>query len=279
MATMTNLKDKLQTIARMNFVVPEEIELFPLALEMMDHIGSPDQELRDDLIYTSFSRWILKYRLFDGSQLRQLLLIALDDQHILYHVGEAETDSVFTRSFSVLILPLTLIANRERPFLNESDIHYVKDRMLKYLEKENDLRGYVEGKGWAHAVAHTGDAIDDLAQCPEMGKTDLIEILNAISEKMCFDNAPYIYDEDERMTTAVISVLKRQLLENFEIENWIDNIVAILNKSRQSPNSYCHLNGKNFLRCLYFRMRQKNVNVDLIKKTDQALSEINRYQY
>lgn len=278
MTTTTNLKERLQTIAQMNFSVPRDIEPLPLALEMIDQIGSPDKELRDDLIYTALATWILEHHIFDSNQLRQLLLIALDDQHLFYCIGETNTDSVFTRSFSVLLIPLILIAHRERPFLNKSEIHQVKEALLEYLKKEKDLRGYVEGKGWAHAVAHVGDAIDDLAQCPEIESTELQEILNSISAKMCFDGAPYVHEEDERMTTAVISVLNRQLLDDTDIENWIRQLVARTQEIKRFPTSSMHFNVKNFLRSLYFRMRQKNMKERLLQTMIEALYEISHYK-
>ena len=37
---------------------------------------------------------------------------------------------------------------------------------MSWLVRERDLRGYVPGKGWAHAMAHGADAIGVLAQSP-----------------------------------------------------------------------------------------------------------------
>ena len=164
MYTETDLKDQLQSIAQNKFSVSPSIEPFELALKMVNHIGSPDSQLRDDLIYTAFATWILEYKLFNGEQLRQLLASVLDDKHMFYCIGEENTDSVFTRSFSVLLLPLILIANREERFLTDTHIQQIKTKLLQYLDGEKDLRGYVEGSGWAHAVAHVADTFDDLVQ-------------------------------------------------------------------------------------------------------------------
>ena len=35
------------------------------------------------------------------------------------------------------------------------------DRLATWLLRERDLRGFVPGKGWAHAVAHGADALGD----------------------------------------------------------------------------------------------------------------------
>ena len=107
------LKDQLITLSEDKFQLPEETEPFPRALEMMPHLGSVDSELRDDLIYSCLATWILDEReIFAEDELKELLIICLDEEHIFYKLGEKETDSVFKRSFSMLMLPLLLIALR-----------------------------------------------------------------------------------------------------------------------------------------------------------------------
>ena len=278
MSTTADLKEQLQTIASDDFSIPEHIEPFTLALEMMDHIGSPSGELRDDLIYTAFATWILDHNLFDSDQLRQLLVITLDDQHIFYSIGETNTDSVFTRSFSILLLPLILIAHREKPFLTKLEVRQIKKRLLQCLSEEKDLRGYVVGKGWAHTIAHVGDAFDDLAQCLEIESADLLEILKAITAKICIDIIPYVYAEDERMTTAVVTILERQLLDEGDVENWIRSFATLVQKTERLPTSFKHLNAKSFLRSLYFRMCQQNMEKKLMQVVSNTLHEISYYK-
>ena len=41
--------------------------------------------------------------------------------------------------------------------------------MATWLLRERDLRGFVPGKGWAHAVAHGADALGTLARSPHVG--------------------------------------------------------------------------------------------------------------
>lgn len=278
MYTEIYLKEQLHAIAQNKFSVPPSIEPFELALNMVNHIGSSDSQLRDDLIYTAFATWILDYKLFNNGQLSQLLFSALDDKHMFYCIGEKNTDSVFMRSFSVLLLPLILIANRERPFLTKSDIQHIKTKLLQYLDGEKDLRGYVEESGWIHAIAHVADAFDDLAQCPELEASDLQEILEAISVKMCVGDKPYVYEEDERMTTAVIRILERQVLGEAETEKWVRNFVILLQQIKPNPKSYEHFNVKNFLRSLYFRMYQKNAFEKLCQTINETLSEISHFK-
>lgn len=197
------LKEKLIFIKENGFQAPSDA--FQLIQEMLEHIGSLDAELRDELIYSTLSHWIPNNTL-TTYELEQLLPVILDKNHLLYKLGETNTDSVFTRSFSMLVIPLLLIRHREAPFLSKEQIHQIKENVFYNVQEERDYRGYDEEKGWAHATAHAADALDDLAHCSELGKKDLITILDLIHEKMTITDRVYCDGEDERMVNTIISV-------------------------------------------------------------------------
>ena len=48
--------------------------------------------------------------------------------------------------------------------LSEEQLYSVAEQVLEYVYLEEDVRGYVEGKGWAHSTAHAADALDALAR-------------------------------------------------------------------------------------------------------------------
>ncbi|MFS0555378.1 DUF2785 domain-containing protein [Brevibacillus sp. 179-C9.3 HS] len=249
-----SLKDTLLAIQANSFLAPTNA--FDVALEMVAHIGSPDPELRDELIYSTFSHWI-EEGVLSPEQLQELLAIALDDQHLFYRIGENGTDSVFTRSFSVLLLPLILILHRNHPFLAKEAIQYVKDKLFTYIRQEADLRGYVEEKGWAHATAHAADALDDLAQCRELDKTDLKQILGVIRETIAGAKSVYAYEEDERLVTAVLSVWNRDELSLDEIDAWVRSFLNRQDNSHAIEAYTGRINVKNFLRSLYYRVHDQ----------------------
>ncbi len=248
------LKERLGQIAADEFRVDNNAERFELALAMARFIGSPDPDLRDGLIYPAFYTWILKHEAFTAVQLHQLLDLAVDENHLLYRLGEKGNDAVFTRSFSMLLLPLLLIAHRKRPYLTQPEIVSLKETVIRYLEQEQDVRGYIAEKGWAHAVAHAADALDDLALCEELRADDLRDILAAIRHKIGTDDYTFVHEEDERMVTAVASLLSRQVLSEAEINDWIRSFVPFVAEVETGPASSCYLNVKNFLRSLYLRL-------------------------
>jgi hypothetical protein len=88
---------------------------------MITHIGSTDVELRDQLIYTSFFRMIIEDNQLEAYLLIELLDICLSE--LLYKgVGENGTDSVFTRSFTTLLIALILYRDNKENFLTQTTI-------------------------------------------------------------------------------------------------------------------------------------------------------------
>lgn len=272
------LKEKLQVFAQNKFLVSENDDLSEIIPEMLNHIGSTDSYLRDDLIYSAFGTWILEYNAIKPELLRRIFPKILNEQYMLYSIGEQNTDSVFRRSFSVLLLPLLLITHRSQPFLTSPEIQQIKEKLLYYLGNEKDLRGFVSEKGWAHSIAHAADALDDLAQCSELSKTDLAEILEAIRNVICVKDTGYIHGEDERIVTAVIAIIKRELLSEIEITQWIqgfaDNILSV---NSMPEKHIVRSNVKNFLQSLYFRLQWEQVTSKFDTPINQALQKINPF--
>jgi Protein of unknown function (DUF2785) len=138
-----------------------------------------------------------------------LLTICLDEEHLFYRIGERGTDSVFTRSFSVLVVALILEKDRETGFLKEDLLEAAKANCFRYLREEKDTRGYVETKGWAHSIAHGADALTEVIRHPlfDIGKMD--ECLEVIQECLFKETTTYVDDEDERLLFAIEAFLIR----------------------------------------------------------------------
>ncbi|MEI2611395.1 MAG: DUF2785 domain-containing protein [Candidatus Promineifilaceae bacterium] len=249
------LKTRLHQLAEQD-APPAAAELPALLEAMMQFIGSVDPELRDSLIYPTFATWI-ESGLLAEDVLRRLFLQAVDEEHLYCGLDEAEGDRVFTRTFSLLLLPLILAVHRETPFLPPEEIQQVKERVLAYLPLEQDRRGYVPEKGWAHAAAHCADVLDDLALCAELGPGDLRAILGLAAATVAEPRFVYTHDEQERMSIAAFAVLSRQVLSQNEVKEWLDGLAAAANQHQAMLDRfYCRLNLKQFVTSLYFRLNK-----------------------
>lgn len=270
-------KEELKTIKKNNFTIANTRTYFGLTKEMLQSIGSPDPELRDKLIYSILSNWIMK-EVFTHQELREILRLTLDDKHLFYLIGENEGDSVFTRSFSVLLIPPILFIHRKHNILSKTELQDIFNKVLQYAREEKDLRGYIEGKGWAHSVAHTADALDELALCKEIERDGLLALLDVIKSKISEDLYAFTHEEDERLVTAVVNIIKRTEIKESEISNWIESF-----KELQYPNTYIgerylNLNIKNFLRSLYFRLLDQKESLAISTVIIETLDSISNFK-
>lgn len=256
MLSESELKSTLSEFKQNSDTVPPDEELSVLLDAMLYHIGSPDGVLRDELIYSTFGQWIRPGHL-STSHLQKLWSTAVDDRHLVCGLGEVSTDSVLTRSFSVLLIGLLVELHRRSPFLTTQQVFYTKQRVLEYACGERDRRGYLDDRGWAHSAAHTADVIDELAQCSELGPSDLMEMLDVIQQMAAEAGIVYIYDEDERLSVPVVAILRRNLLGKVEWEGWIGRFPDHVFEGMTGMADYQRrINTKRFLRCVYFRIRK-----------------------
>ncbi|MEM7331295.1 MAG: DUF2785 domain-containing protein [Chloroflexota bacterium] len=277
MLSEAQLKEKLQSLAENQFKISDD-DLPTLVWEMVNHLGAADSYLRDDLIYAAFGMWILEYDLIEQDLLRELLHTVLSEQQMFHGVGEQNTNSVFRRSFSVLLLPLILINHRANPFLPVADVYKIKEQLLRYLQEEKDLRGFVEGMGWAHAIAHAADALDDLAQCSEITKDDLLDLLEGIRMVVCTYATGYASLEDERLVTAAVAVFQRKLLSDEEIAAWLTGFSqTVLSVDTMPEKLLIRANVKNFLQSLFFRLQWLQVANDILPTIEQTLRKIDLF--
>ncbi len=273
MKDSTHLKLLLEQIKENEYKVPENNNLMELVSDMLCHIGDVDPILRDELIYQTFSKWIINETL-DDVQLKYMAGILVDEQHLFFDIGDQNSDSVFTRSFSVLVMALIIYRHRNRKIFEHSELIGIYDSVMTYFDKEVDMRGYVHGKGWAHSVAHTADALDELALCKELGINELQAILEQIKKKL-YNTILFINEEDERLAIAVGSILDRDMLSRDDLVTWLDTFITEDKTVNIVDGNVIYINVKNFIRSLYFRVldrKDKDLYLEAIKNVHDRIS-------
>ncbi|WP_430788280.1 DUF2785 domain-containing protein [Virgibacillus flavescens] len=274
------LKDTLMAYKDNEYKLDDTIDLSELTQSMMREIGNLDSVLRDELIYSSFSQMILQ-GLYADKELENLLNQCLDYEHLFYEIGKTGDDSVFTRSFSLLIIAVILHVNLQKNFLSSADIEKVCQSLLKYLDAEQDTRGLVPGRGWAHSIAHVADALDELVKQPKLLPEKLEEIYSAILNKITISIECFTFDEDERLAIPVVSLLQKGLSEKIICEEIVSLGLEVKENSTAGDRSYFvyRANVKHFLSSLYFHLLAKEQNINVRKSIKQALMEFNQPFY
>lgn len=265
---MTKFKEILQSI------ITGDMELVSTEIldEMIEHIGSIDPVLRDKLIYTAFWTLIAKKRL-DKQQLEYILSTLLEKKSIMLNIDRPMSDSVFTRSFTVLVYAAVLEYDSTKQIVSPDLIRKVINETHVYMEKESDIRGHVEHKGWAHAVAHGADLLDSLIKHPVSSEDDALKILQHIARFLTIAQG-YQDEEEERLAYAFVTLTKHHLSEAV-ITEWMDKLKETLieikaNAPGELQPYYAQSAFKSFLKSSYFLLEKEALENNLketIKKT------------
>ena len=192
------------------FAMPQGRTAMDLLPPLMQGLGDVDFELRDTLCLEILWTWIESGN-YTPDQLREIARQLM--ANLLEGLGAIEDDHVFLRTYSVLVLGAIVTYDARLRFLEPAELREILNASLRYLADEQDLRGYVPGKGWAHSPAHTANLMGALAHHPAMAADDLELILTGILQKVIAPTTyPYLDNEDGRLGRAVLAILRRELL-------------------------------------------------------------------
>jgi hypothetical protein len=270
-----------RVIANDENALPQGEWVGELTPELLGWLGSTDPELRDEFAYRILAAWIERGQ-YTPDQLRTMAkqMTANVDTGL----GEEGTDSVFLRTYSVLILMEIVALDNASPFLDQADLDGFLDTALGYLRRERDLRSWVPGPGWANAVGHTADLLMMLARSPHLGAAELQRILDAIAERLLTPTpVVFVHHEDERLAYATLNVLRRDLVDRSRLVAWLERFTAPPGQDSwrsafaSEAESAARANVTAFLRALYFQtMLTENPPPDAPETLDAIVGALRR---
>jgi hypothetical protein len=245
-----------QRVLASDLAVPPDRPLPELTAELVTMLGSSDPFERDDLASRVLATWI-------GEGVYDDLLITFGDSlctGLRAGLGESGTDSVFRRSFSALVLTACVERDNREHLLPVDVVLGWADPALGWFTRERDLRGWVQGSGWAHAVAHGADLIAAFARSRHLEAAHLGVLLDVIAERLAAPTATVLVDgEDDRLAHATLVLLRRNLVDQSTLDDWVGALGVALEQTSQNPGlkpgptpSAC--NTSAFLRALYVHL-------------------------
>ncbi len=182
---------------------------------LLPWIASTDGELRDSLVYVSLCD-VLEMGNFQRNDLEWVLDELISDRYLFRGIGPAESDDVFCRSFSLLIVD-AILGTRAAHHMSTQTLQQVWDAYRDYVIRENDLRGYVKGKGWAHSLAHGADVAYSLITLNTPSKADVLQLFDIWRVKLSDGAYVFIDEEGERLLRAVFAALDVGILDEDDL--------------------------------------------------------------
>ncbi|SET01661.1 Protein of unknown function [Oceanobacillus limi] len=165
--------------------------------------------------------------------------------------------------------------------MSATEIDSSMNKLLDYVNREVDVRGLVEGKGWAHSIAHVADAITEGLKQSKLSKNLREELLLAIVEKMCFQNDSYLFEENERMVVPIITILQSEGNDYVLMKRIREKVAELCNVFPEDDEALLmyRFNFKQFLHSLYFHLEAKDQNEELRTLIKYSLRQLNEPYY
>jgi hypothetical protein len=272
------------SISNNGYKIPEGYTLENLTEILFGYLGSTDPELRDEIAYTTYANW-LKQELYPRDSIKSHIDTLLSE--LEKGIGETESDTVFRRAFSVLLLAEIVHNDNKKPLLERAQIKKILEKGIWYLGAEKDPRGHIQIKGWAHALAHTADLLLVLARNRNIDQADLWSILATASNKIVHStNHVYIHGEDERLASAVLEIFKRDLISLNQLQAWTSSLAEPDGRDWkgvyvEEERNRAYQNTRNLLRSIYLAIVSRQEEIpdgdEIARLLLNALNEIRRY--
>jgi len=209
-------------LAARHFALADGTDVEPLVEEAVGFLGSTDPALRDGIAYEALATWVYQdARLAPPALERLRSRLQADARRGL---GDPEGDGTFRRSFSVLALSVLAAANLKHPWLDEHGVEELVSAGCDALSGERDLRGYVPGKGWAHATAHAADLLKFVGRAPNLSAAQQAKIVRCIATRLRTAGRVFVFGEDQRLAAALASLARRPDAALQPLREWCESL-------------------------------------------------------
>ncbi|EAC8097885.1 DUF2785 domain-containing protein [Listeria monocytogenes] len=248
------------TLKQNNYILPKDPDASNETIDtMLSYLSSVDSELRDNIAYNIFFEWLVGQDNLTTDQKRRIYNYAVNKNNLLFKINIIDSDAVFQRSFLALIIALLLENNKVHTFLTDNEIRKTMNLLIELLEKEKNTHSFIEEKGWAHCIAHTADALDELIYQRTISEIDVKKIMTAITFFYKTNLNILTGEEDERLSNILITALFEQKINIEEVKNWLNSL------SETIPNHLPEIpliNIKQFTQTLLIKLTVLNYDVD-----------------
>lgn len=212
-------RDRLAALRTSEFRFADEGERAGFALAIVECLASPDPYLRDSIAYEALAGLIRR------AELGAADLLVLRDA--LYAKLDGTDPEGVAAPFAALVLSEVARTDRVGAWMSVHERGAMIGRAVSYVSGVNDYRGYVEGEGWRHGVAHGADWLLQLALNENVSIEQQREILRAVAAQVSPTGHSYIFGESDRLARVALFMASRSRLGSEEWAAWVEGVSQV----------------------------------------------------
>ena len=203
--------------------------------------------MRDGIAFEALSHW-MRGKQLDGDGLRAL-------QANLFRQLDGDDADGYRKPFAALVLSEVARTDRVEAWMTAEERARMAAAAADYLRSVRDHRGYVDGEGWRHGVAHGADWAMQLVLNRQLMPADGMSLLSAVATQVApIDGHAYAFGEPARLARPVVFAVARGDLDQVAVDAWLAGLVAALGPlpegGRQAAWWMRRANLENFLHTL-----------------------------
>ena len=199
------------------FPVENETQADSAIRGLVSCLASTDPEIRDGIGYTGLAA-VLR----DGKtteEARHEVMAAL------FALTKAPDPEGVAVPFAVLGLSEIARTDRIESWMTDQERDRLVNFATDYLENVDDYRGFTDGEGWRHGIAHGADLLLQLTLNNEVRPEQLQAIADAILIKAAPREHAYIHGETGRLVRPLLFIAQRGALTEDDWANWYGALV------------------------------------------------------
>ena len=207
-------KDALLQLKEQGYEIADADRRERFAIELVECLGDPDPQIRDDIAFEGF------VTLLRGKQLRDDTVRTLLSGMTSQLNSDEDDQAGFRKPFLALSLAEVARADRiDETFSAAERAALVTDSTI-YMRSISDYRGFDVEEGWRHGVAHTADLQMQLTLNSAVTQEQLVQIRDSIATQVAPQGDHfYVYGESGRLARPILFMAAR---DAFTEEQWID---------------------------------------------------------
>ena len=203
------------------FAVVDATERHQRALALTDCLGDPDPLLRDGIAFEALSTW-MRGKQLDVETLRKL-------ERALLQQLDGSVAQGFRKPFAALVLSEVARSDRVQAWMTPEERTTMVNAASAYLSSVHDRRGYVDGEGWRHGVAHGADWALQLVLNKALTPPQVMALLSAVAVQVApADGHAYAFGEATRLARPVVYAAARGDVDQSALDAWLKGLPAAL---------------------------------------------------
>lgn len=225
------------------------------ARSLVPCLADPDPVLRDGVAFEALQH------LMRNGQLNNTTLEQINEE-LQIRLTSPDAQG-FQQPFAALVLADVARTDRIAPWMSAAQRAGLLNAGIMYFISVRDYRGFDEGEGWRHGVAHGADLMLQLGLNPAFGRPELTRIRDALAMQLAPEGHAYVYGESERLVRPIIFMAQREVFNADEWREWLMTNTAVSSDAFSSRTGLARRhNMMAFLSVLHMQARLSENTAD-----------------